>query len=177
MTVTIQSGALQHGGSPSGKLRARDVVPDFPTASGASPAPGSQRGSDRFQLVRLCSFTQPEFPKAQPLASRERTDRDCCHSFGGSMRKPQTPAKEVWGYRLSLVKGVVSVRGGSLTLTIPLPRGMFLSVFRLIVSFGARERLGRVGSLRLRHDVRSQPTVRQIVEVEDLRGPPSSNQT
>jgi len=92
------------------------------------------------------------------------------------MRKPQTPAKEVWGYRLSLVKGVVSVRDGSLTLTIiPLSRGMFLPILHL-VSFGARERLGRVGSLRLRHDVRPQPTVRQIVEVEELRGPPSSNQ-
>jgi len=57
------------------------------------------------------------------------------------MRKPQTPAKEVWGYRLSLVKGVVSVRDGSLTLTIiPLSRGMFLPILHL-VSFGARERL------------------------------------
>jgi len=175
MTVTIQSG-IAAWRFPSRETTGSGRCAGLPTASGASPAPGSQRGSDRFQLVRLCSFTQPEFPKAQPLASRERTDRDCCHSFGGSMRKPQTPAKEVWGYRLSLVKGVVSVRDGSLTLTIiPLSRGMFLPILHL-VSFGARERLGRVGRLRLRHDVRPQPTVSRSSKLKNFAGRPSSSQ-
>jgi hypothetical protein len=41
---------------------------------------------------------------------------------------------------------------------------------------GASERLGRIRSLRFGHDVGPQPPVRQIVEVEELRGP-SSNHT
>jgi len=86
MTVTIQSG-IAAWRFPIRETTGSGRSAGLPTASGASPAPGSQRGSDRFQLVRLCSFTQLEFPKAQPLASRERTDRDCCHPFGGSMRK------------------------------------------------------------------------------------------
>jgi len=39
-----------------------------------------------------------------------------------------------------------------------------------LVPFGASESVGRVGSLRFGHDVRPQTPVRQIVEVEELRG-------
>jgi hypothetical protein len=39
-----------------------------------------------------------------------------------------------------------------------------------LVPFSACERMGRIGSLRLRHDVWPQSPVRPIVEVEELRG-------
>jgi hypothetical protein len=81
--------------------------------------------------------------------------------------KPQAPAKEVWGFRLSLGRGARVMRQSC--SDNPVAMGMFLLVINL-VAFGASECLCRLGSLRFGHDVRPQTPVRQIVEVEDFRG-------
>jgi hypothetical protein len=71
----------------------------------------------RPRLVRLCSCVQPEFPKVQPLASEKRTDRNCFHSFGCSMRKAPNSgegslglqtAAQAWGAEIGGSLGAIN---------------------------------------------------------------------
>jgi len=61
-------------------------------------------------------------------------------------------------------------KAGRPRILLPPSREPLGAIVLHLIPFGTSERLGRVGSLRFRHDVRPEPPVRQIVEVEELRG-------